>query len=289
MRKVSGAISLWNCLRAQGFSAVIYLAPSQRSPAQVLRDREFFEVCGIRRRLAFYAFDDAALHPQEVDGHPARVRHEALWRLERLRQDGIDVSVESNLDRPFLVPPPHELDNALLWLGQCRHWPARSLVAICPGAKQPTNLWPLDRFEEIGRRLLRQEAVELIVVGGKAERAIGARMVEVWGTGLNAAGEFSVLGSAALLGQCAFVIGLDTGTTHLAAAQGIPCVALYGERENPGRWEPLGQKHIVVRHRVLCAGCRIENASCPVKDHPCMTGITVDVVWQAVQQMLSRL
>lgn len=92
-----------------------------------------------------------------------------------------------------------------------------------------------------------------------------------------------------MLSQCAFIIGLDTGTTHLAAALGTPCVALYGERENPGRWEPLGEGHIVLRKKMPCAGCRLIETPCPMAGHPCMMEIDVEAVWQAVLQMEIRL
>jgi ADP-heptose:LPS heptosyltransferase len=215
--------------------------------------------------------------------------HEALCRIERLRLYGIDLSVESDLSRPFLKLPPRDVEAAKQWLGLKRQYPRRPLVAICPGAKQPANWWPVERFIEIGRRLAEQNRYELLVVGGAAEGQVGERMVTAWGAGLNAAGEFSVLGSAALLGQCSFIVGLDTGTTHLAAAMGVPCVALYGGRENPGRFEPLGQGHIILRHPVPCANCRLIMTPCPVQGHPCMTGISIEAVWTAIQQLACKV
>jgi hypothetical protein len=50
----------------------------------------------------------------------------------------------------------------------------------------------------------------------------------------------------------------------------------------------LGDHHIILRHRVPCGGCRLIADPCPVLGHPCIEGISVDVVWGAIQEMLPR-
>jgi ADP-heptose:LPS heptosyltransferase len=272
-------------LRARRFQSVVYLMPSERPAASVKRDVFFFRASGIHQQIGFHAFSPQILYPVDAEGLPAPVPHEAWFRLERLRRDGIDVSVELDLTKPFLSLPARFVNQARQWLSERRTASQLPLVAICPGCKQPANVWPIERFVELGQRLMRQGGVEIVVVGGPAERETAQRMIEAWGNGLNAAGEFPPLGSAALLAECAFMVGLDTGTTHLAASQGIPCVALYGCREEPGRFYPLGKGHIVLRHSVSCAGCRLVMKPCSIAGHPCMMGITVDEVWKAIQKM----
>lgn len=276
-------------LRAKRFQSAVYLAPSERPASSVKRDAAFFRLSGIKNKIGFYAFPPQMLYPVDADGLPSIVQHEALLRLERLRRDGIDVSDESDLAKPFLLLPAKYVSEARQWLASRRQKPSLPLVALCPGCKQPANTWPVDHFTQIGHRLVQQGHVELLVVGGPDEREIGNKMAEEWGRGLNAAGLFSPLGSAALLAECAFMVGLDTGTTHLAAAQGVPCVALYGCREEPGRFYPIGKKNIVLRNSVPCAGCRLIEKPCPLVSHPCMAGITVDRVWEAIQSMQASL
>jgi heptosyltransferase-3 len=283
-QKILIFIRLWWRLRCERFDSVLYLMPSERTLKQVKRDAFFFSLCGIEKRIGFRAFSKKLLYPVEADGHPALVKHEALCRLERLQLDGIDISFELDLTKPFLSLKHNEFTVASKWLRQNRKHPDRKLIAICPGTKQTANQWPEDRFIEIGRRLLSQGKYELVVVGGPAEAEVGNRIIAAWGSGLYATGVFSVLESAALLGMCSLCIGLDTGTTHLAAALGTKCVALYGERDNPGRFEPLGKGHTVLRTKVSCAGCRLK--SCPLPQHPCMMGIEVDTVWEAIIAIL---
>ncbi|MGC8724836.1 MAG: glycosyltransferase family 9 protein [Acidobacteriota bacterium] len=276
-------------LRAHQFNAVVYLAPSQRSPRSVRRDRLFFRMAGIPNLLGFHAFEKAELAPEESDGHPAAVPSEAWWRLERLKRDGVEIDAEALLTPPCLKPRPEATARVRPWLAEHRRHPERPLVAIAPGSKQPVNLWPLDRFISLGRNLIGSNAAELVVVGGQAEQAAGEACINAWGQGLSAAGRFSVGETLALLSECALLVGLDTGTTHLAAAAGVPCVALYSDKDSPGRWYPLGANHAVIRKKVPCGGCRLIHDPCPIPGHPCIESITVDEVIAACQRRLQEL
>jgi heptosyltransferase-1 len=50
---------------------------------------------------------------------------------------------------------------------------------------------------------------------------------------------------AALIARARFVIGVDTGLIHLAAALGVPLVAIFTASE-PGLTGPMGQGPIAV-------------------------------------------
>jgi len=270
-------------LRIRRFQVIVYLLPGERSSKQIQRDKNYFRFCGIPDLIGFHDLSKEILNSSEPNGHPALIQHEAFRRLERLRLNGIDTSIEERITLPLIELPLQEIEKVVTWLNLNRQKPNRPLVAICPGTKQKANSWPVNRFVEIGRELICRNTYELLIIGGPSEAIIGDDMVDIWGEGLNAAGLFTVLGSTALLSNCLFMIGLDTGTTHLAAAVGTPCIGLYGERENPGQWDPIGNRHIVIRHRVSCAGCRL--SECNIPGHPCMTGITVGQVKKAIQQM----
>lgn len=54
---------------------------------------------------------------------------------------------------------------------------------------------------------------------------------------LNMAGQLSLAESACLVSQARLYIGPDTALTHMAAALGVPTVALYGP-SNPVKWSP---------------------------------------------------
>lgn len=285
--KVSNFYRLWRILRRERFDAAVYLVISERPAKAVLRDRLFFRSSGIPKLFGFHPFSQDELFPVDSTGRPAITEHEAVRKLRRLAIDGIESLPEEDFRVPLLVFSTAELERVDQWLDSRIHKPARPLIAIGPGCKTQANAWPLGNFIQIGSRLMAELDCEIIVVGGKAEYEMGEQMIAAWGSGLNSAGAFSVRESGALLSKCDFYIGLDTGTTHLAAVAGTRCFAIYGERNNPGHWFPLGDANMVVFHPVECAGCRLQ--VCPLPDHPCMNGISVDSAWQNLKDFMLRL
>jgi ADP-heptose:LPS heptosyltransferase len=54
---------------------------------------------------------------------------------------------------------------------------------------------------------------------------------------------------AAILSQCHLFIGNDSGITHLAAALGVPTIALFGPTD-PYVWGPRGKKVFIARENL---------------------------------------
>jgi ADP-heptose:LPS heptosyltransferase len=75
-------------------------------------------------------------------------------------------------------------------------------------------------------------------------------------------------------------VGHDSGPMHLAAAVGIPLVAIYSARALPRMWYPRGHKYQIIRHKTDCEDCKLE--ICIEQKKKCILSITVDEVMQAV-------
>jgi ADP-heptose:LPS heptosyltransferase len=161
------------------------------------------------------------------------------------------------------------------------------LVAFGPGSKRPTTKWPLERFAELGRLLIQSfPTLEILILGGKEDAETGDTLCAEWGSRChNLAGRLSVYGSAVAMESCLTFVGNDTGTMHLAAMVGLPCVTIFSARNYPGQWEPYGSNHIVLRHETSCSGCRLD--VCLEHNYDCLLHITVDDVLQAVHNILS--
>ena len=110
-------------------------------------------------------------------------------------------------------------------------------------------------------------------------QSLGARFDELNGVEVvNDYGEW-LAELAALLGACRLFVGNDSGAMHVAAAVGLPVVAVFGSTDPDGT-APITPERAVVRHRVSCSPCFLRY--CPV-DHRCMTRIAVDEVYEAVR------
>jgi heptosyltransferase I len=99
-------------------------------------------------------------------------------------------------------------------------------VVFLHGAAWKSKLWPEDRWIELGAAVRKRAFRVLLPWGTDAERSRAERIAaKVRGEVLDRLG-MAELGQ--LLANAQFVVGLDTGLTHLAIALGTRTVTLYG-------------------------------------------------------------
>jgi ADP-heptose:LPS heptosyltransferase len=279
-RKWLSVLRLAITLRARHFDVAVYLAPSAREPAQVHRDLLFFRLAGISRVLGAQA---AGAQDAKVD-RPLKEAQRLLGRL---------AGTPAWSERPLGAHRDlalGESDRAAVAQWLATRVPLQAAVhpwvAFAPGSNMASKLWPAERFEAVGRALIQRHRIWPVVVGGAEDREVAARLVQAWGCGTDAAGALTVRQSAALLERCKLFVGNDTGTMHLAAAGGLPCVALFSARDEPGKWDPMGGPHHVIRKAVPCAGCML--VRCEERDRLCLRLIEVDEVVAAAEDLLRR-
>ncbi|NLG34107.1 MAG: glycosyltransferase family 9 protein [Lentisphaerae bacterium] len=116
-------------------------------------------------------------------------------------------------------------------------------VAVHPGSGSPSKNWPAGRFVEVIRRL-RQSGRDVVAVLGEADRDVAARLAREF-PGLPALDNLPLTDLAAVLTECESYLGNDSGITHLAAAVGLPVVALFGPSD-PDTWGPRGRSDICI-------------------------------------------
>jgi lipopolysaccharide heptosyltransferase II len=171
---------------------------------------------------------------------------------------------------------------------------ARALIGLAPGATHPTKRWPIERFAELADRIDGAiEGAEMLLVGGQMDRDVlaavraGARRARIRGDDVTA---LDVGGLARAIASLDLLVGVDTGPAHLAAAIGVPVVAIFGPT-SPVRWGPRGDEHRVVSLALECSPCsNIGGDVCPLpsRSHECMRGLGVDRVLEAALGSLRR-
>jgi heptosyltransferase-1 len=88
---------------------------------------------------------------------------------------------------------------------------------------------------------------------------------------------------------CAGVVGGDSGLVHLAAALGIPALAIFGPT-NPQLTGLLGERGENISVTRSCSPCMLKR--CPhmdeevVTEPPCLSGVKPEPVWQALHRLL---
>jgi heptosyltransferase-2 len=98
-------------------------------------------------------------------------------------------------------------------------------------------------------------------------------------------GKTAIADLPALLSQCHLFIGNDSGAMHVAAAVGLPIVAVFGPTDPLGT-APVTPRCSIVQQKPYCSPCFLRR--CPT-DHRCMTAITVDMVEAAARPWLSSI
>lgn len=111
-------------------------------------------------------------------------------------------------------------------------------ISIHPGSGSPKKNWPLDRYIDLVKTL-RTRGREVVLVLGEADAplrpAFDAALPDI-----PRLDSLPLTDLAPALASCALHIGNDSGITHLAAAVGIPVIALFGPTD-PATWSPRGR------------------------------------------------
>ncbi|MGH7833603.1 MAG: glycosyltransferase family 9 protein [Candidatus Binatia bacterium] len=166
-----------------------------------------------------------------------------------------------------------------------RSWAQEQIKAdeiVClvhPGTRRETKLWPVERFAALLDRLTATPNYRVVLIGGDEERNQFARSgSEARARSIDLMGRTTLPQLVALTRRATVLVTNDSGPMHLAAALGIPVVALFGPTD-PRRVGPYGGGHTVLRKDVDCSRCSRHRC---VKDSQCMKAIEVDEVYAAV-------
>jgi len=210
------------------------------------------------------------------------VCHEVEYYLELLRHFGISGSVT----QPYLYTLPGEDHSTATLLAEQGIRQEDFLIGINPGATYGSaKRWYPERFAEVAGRLASEWSAKVLLLGGPGEAEITSDIEKkLQGTALNMAGKTSVRELMALIKRCQFFVTNDSGPMHIAAAFGIPLVAIFGSTDH-ATTSPYSDKGVVVCKPAECAPCKLRE--CPT-DHRCMTAVTADDVVDAAKKLFAE-
>ncbi|MEO8277156.1 MAG: lipopolysaccharide heptosyltransferase II [Thermoanaerobaculia bacterium] len=152
------------------------------------------------------------------------------------------------------------------------------IVGLSPGAEWgPSKRWPMRHWSDFARELDRRvPGLQQGIFVGPKEIWLGVRIHEESGKRHPVLGpDLDLVGLAAAMSHLDLLVTNDSGPMHLAAALGVPCVALFGPTDRR-RTAPAGEGHIVLDRELWCSPCFRRH--CPLLHHGCMRGLGVDEV-----------
>jgi len=216
----------------------------------------------------------------------SEAKHRVEQDLEAVRPLGIEPKA-----RPLILQTSPEDDEAAARLlkeitGEGSSNSAKRLVMLQPGARYWFKAWPSERFAELACRLAKKYDCRILVGGDAKERDLAESIRATARIPVVAlAGRLTLLQYAAVLKRCALFVGNDNGPMHMAAALGIPVVALFGP-SNPAEWGPRGARTEVLYKGLDCQRCF--HPTCTRGEESCMKQITVEEVFAAASKLLVR-
>jgi len=119
-----------------------------------------------------------------------------------------------------------------------------NFAVLNPGAGWGAKRWPPERYGQVAKELA-AEGVKSLINFGPGEELL-MREVESASGGTATGVACSLTELIALTRRARVFVGGDTGPMHLAAALGVPVVAIFGPT-NPARNGPFGTHSIVLR------------------------------------------
>lgn len=155
----------------------------------------------------------------------------------------------------------------------------RRTCLLAAGAGWPAKCWAVNKYGALAVAL-KAMGIDVVVNAPRRDDALAAAVVEASG-GAARMVVCNVSGLVALMRRMTLLVGGDSGPTHLAAALGVPLVALFGPTD-PDRNGPRGPgTKVVLRDAASVTSYKRANA-----EDAGLHKISVEQVMEAVRSLL---
>jgi heptosyltransferase-2 len=189
-----------------------------------------------------------------------------------------------------LTIPPNAVDEGRKILADNGWTPDSALAVLAPGAAYgKAKQWIPTHVVRLITDLVRDRGMICALVGSRGDASsIGAMRsaapADCQPRILDLAGGTTLPVLSAIMSMARVCVSNDSGAMHLAAAAGVPTVAVFGPT-NEQATSPVARADVpieVVTNPVWCRPCMLRE--CPI-DHRCMTGIEPGRVLAAIDRI----
>lgn len=164
------------------------------------------------------------------------------------------------------------------------------VVGICPGSGSTImeRRWPKEKFAQLADEIVEKYKSKIIFVGSKEEKHLVNEIRSMMCHNSIDGSETSIGQLIALIDRCNIFISNDTGPMHIAAAQGIKTIGLFGP-ETPVIFAPYGKENISLYKGIECSPCiKVYKGSyVKCRDNKCMKEIEVNDVLEAFKKIIN--
>lgn len=154
-------------------------------------------------------------------------------------------------------------------------------IGLNPGASVTLKQWTAEGWAQLSD-LLVEQGYTPVLFGGPGDVPLTDKISELCRTRPSTmSGKLTLLELAAAVTRCQVFVSVDSGPLHIAAAQGVPIVGLYGPTD-PIEFGPYRVPNVVLGSSGECDSCRQRLDS----GHTCIANIKPPAVFEAVRKLL---
>lgn len=156
-------------------------------------------------------------------------------------------------------------------------------VVLHLSSSNAAKQWPLRHATTLAEKLLVRSDCQIHCLGAPSDAHLYEALQKMLSPDQRQrvhihCGQLDLLESLAFLKCMHLVVGVDSGTLHMASAVGVPVIALFGPM-NETKWGPLNAR--IVTQPVACRPCNLEH---PCRyDFQCMTTLSPETVMAEIE------
>jgi ADP-heptose:LPS heptosyltransferase len=251
------------------------------SIAGALKMGLLFQLLGAARKIGHDSHGFGRFLTEKVNGSVFRGRHvtEAMMDIA-MKAGGI----------------PDEKGIEVFWGGETKtKWmdlfgrleaTGELVVGINPGGDRNNRRWDPNRYAEVADRLAEGMGARIVLLGGPSETAV-AQSIEITmqNKPINLSGQLNLNDLAYVLSKLDLLITNDSGPMHMAAALGVPLVAVFGP-EDPARLGPYTAPRFyrIVSGFVPCSPCKKSTCDSML----CLDAVSPDEVLRKCESLMGE-
>jgi len=198
-----------------------------------------------------------------------------------------------DLLKPLNIKPPKNIKLVKLYSSSNIKTIFKNSIIVHPCNIFSYKTWPRNRWIKVIKYLTKKNHV--VIIGSKQESSLVKELLDNKEL-LNKidtknitdlSGKINLRELISLISESKMFVGIDGGPMHIAAAQGIPVIGLFGH-ETSTRYAPFNKKSIALYKNPGCSPCvKAYNNQSPNCDNPiCLKNISTKEVIKAVEELI---
>jgi ADP-heptose:LPS heptosyltransferase len=167
----------------------------------------------------------------------------------------------------------------------------KSLIGLGLGAGNKMKALAPEQLKEIAQKITAETNATVVLIGTAEDHQLAAEMYSALPEGrvIDTTGQFGLAELPSLLAGLDCFVGVDSGATYIADAQGVPVVDFMGPADADDQ-RPIGECAVVIRSTEPCAPCSHAFDApyrCHLGTRACITNAPIESLNGAVIKILT--